>query len=272
MEDKIYPAIYESTSGELYLYLDTANYHFFASARWRKADGIDVLDHANDKNITHEYLQNTYGEVLSPGHAEFIIELAVNAGFEVADDDYEKGMVIEKYCKGGELAFFYTWENSIGQAFIAFSKRKDAACNDGEKQITIPLPPKAETKKWTPDFYELGELPKHFDCVCNKCGGKCCTGQCDKQELSEWPQVGDKVCWSNGCYSGVVKARHWNDLWVMESDGEFSTLYIDDVSKPKTPEDELREDLVILACSNSIDYQNKIDVFLNKYDIKKKPQ
>ena len=28
------------------------------------------------KNITHEYLQNTYGEVVSPEHAEFIIELA----------------------------------------------------------------------------------------------------------------------------------------------------------------------------------------------------
>ena len=72
----------------------------------------------------------------------------------------------------------------------------------------------------------------------------------------EWPKVGDEVCWSNGCYKGFVKARHWNDLWVMESCGEFSTLYIDDVSKPKTPEDLLSEELAkkgvqdvyILAC------------------------
>ena len=70
----------------------------------------------------------------------------------------------------------------------------------------------------------------------------------------EWPQVGDEVCWSNGCYNGVVKARHWNDLWVMESDGEFSTLYIDDVSKPKTPEDLLIEELQTkLVKNNAVD-------------------
>ena len=205
-------------------------------------------------NITPEYLQNTYGEVVSPEHAEFIIELAESAGFELFcafSNGHDHFLISET-----ELIFTY------GEPVV----------DSADKQITIPLPPKADSKKWTPDFYDLGEPPRHFDCVCNKCGGKCCTGQCDKQELSEWPQVGDKVCWSNGCYKGVVKARHWNDLWVMESCGEFSTLYIDDVSKPKTPEEELRDDIEYAIHHFEGDKVAGRKWLMNKYDIKKKPQ
>ena len=226
------------------------------------------------KNITHEYLQNTYGEVVSPEHAEFIIELAELHGFEVADDDYEKQVVIEKYCKGGELVYFYTWKNSRGKAFIAFSKCKDAACNDGEKQITIPLPPKADSKKWTPDFYELGDLPKHFDCVCNKCGGKCCTGQCGNKESSEWPQIGSKAQTSDGV--GIVELLpDTKGYYVVSVGGEYYQYQIDELSKPKTPEEELRDD--ILDCDNFAITESKANQLANwltnkGYEIKKKPQ
>ncbi len=89
MKDKIYPAFYRSTEGYDYLYLDAANYYAFANARWRKADGIDVLDHGNDINVNREYLQTTWGVVESKEHAEFIIEIAEIAGLEVYVDSPE---------------------------------------------------------------------------------------------------------------------------------------------------------------------------------------
>ena len=91
----------------------------------------------------------------------------------------------------------------------------------------------------------------------------------------EWPKIGDDVCWSNGCYKGVVKARHWNDLWVMESCGEFSTLYVDDVSKPKTPEEELREwmqERIGNGIANGFDCEQITHDLLHHLNITKKPQ
>ncbi len=167
------------------------------------------------KNITHEYLANTYGEVVSPEHAEFIIELCESNGFELAKQSKRLGN------------FFSFYVNKF--CFLNVDSIVSQHC----KKITIPLPPKA-----------------------------------DKQELSEWPQIGDDVCWSNGCYKGVVKARHWNDLWVMESCGEFSTLYIDDVSKPKTPEEELLDEIVDIIDNASCSEQ-AAEYIVEAYGIKK---
>lgn len=205
----------------------------FRSDNWSGGLRVDYNEMAF-KNITREYLQNTYGEVVSPEHAEFIIELAELHGFDCGE------------FIAGEDVYFYAGENSID-----FTSFEPIASNDGKKQITIPLPPKA-----------------------------------DKQKLSEWPQVGDEVCWSNGCYKGVVKARHWNDLWVMESCGEFSTLYIDDLSKPKTPEEELRDDIQSIIFKRhaemvtSIHVKNSLiamsnsatEILLDEFEIKRKPQ
>ena len=164
------------------------------------------------KNITHEYLANTYGEVKSPEHAEFIIELAELHGFELAR-------------QSKHLGNFFSFDVK-GFCFLDAELIASQHC----KKITIPLPPKAP-ETLSPD--EETELKS-----------RAMASELNSQSNDdEWPQVGDEVCWSNGCYNGVVKARHWNDLWVMESDGEFSTLYIDDVSKPKTPEDLLIEEL-----------------------------
>ena len=37
-------------------------------------------------NITHEYLQNTHGEVVSPEHARFIVELCESNGIAPANN------------------------------------------------------------------------------------------------------------------------------------------------------------------------------------------
>lgn len=288
---KTYPYIGKSKHGNNYLFTSINAAYSLINKSWMP----DASQLIPMENITREYLANTYGEVVSPEHAEFIIELAELHGFEVADDDYEKRVVIEKYCKGGELVYFYTWKNSRGQAFIAFSKCKDTACNDGEKQITIPLPPKADSKKWTPDFYELGELPKHFDCVCNKCGGKCCTGQCDKEELSEWPQVGDEVMFTDLLqHYDKYRDEYCNKVSKViarfnTTEGEFikvhreycavMTVRVDRVLqdgaliKPKTTEEELRDDIVnLINYAGSFSAQIIAGYLMSKYDIKKKTQ
>lgn len=191
------------------------------TARWSTFNAI---------NITREYLQNTYGEVASPEHAEFIIELAKSAGFELntgTNEDYPCWFAFDD-----ELYFFDS---------------KAYASDNSRKQIKIPLPPKAESKKWNPDFYELSKPPKYFDCMCNKCGGKCCTGQCDKQESSDWPQFGDEVVWGDLTHKGVVKSISDGFAWIKRDSGEYTTVYISSLKKPKTPEDELRDDIVWLT-------------------------
>lgn len=82
-------------------------------------------------DITQEFLQETWGVVESKEHAEFIIELAENAGLELARIS----------CNHGN--FF-----AIDTEKLIFLNIESIA-RGGCKQITIPLPPKA--KKWTPE-------------------------------------------------------------------------------------------------------------------------
>ena len=84
------------------------------------------------KNITSEYLQNTYGEVKSPEHAEFIIELCESNGLSVHHDEFHVEKNFFALNGSGKLFFFpYETQSSINK----------------RKQITIPLPPKADSKK-----------------------------------------------------------------------------------------------------------------------------
>lgn len=91
----------------------------------------DDWDEREFTNITREYLANTYGEVKSKEHADFIVKLAEGAGFEVGlycqDDKW--------FCFSENFLFFYTKESRASGA--------------KEKLITIPLPPKEpEPKEW----------------------------------------------------------------------------------------------------------------------------
>lgn len=98
------------------------------------------------KNITTEYLANTYGEVKSKEHAEFIVKLANNHGAICPTDiNYNK-------CK-----FFYF--SSTGALF--FTKEKVVKLATDYKQITIPLPAECES---------VDEWPKVGDEVYLKCG------------------------------------------------------------------------------------------------------
>ena len=76
------------------------------------------------KNITREYLSNTWGVVESKEHAEFIIELAKLHGFSV-------------FMPIGSVNHFIIKD---GLSFHNCGKIKSTDL----KQITIPLPPKAK--------------------------------------------------------------------------------------------------------------------------------
>lgn len=103
---------------------DGANFgQRFTVGEWKA-----LCDHSAAKygtDITREYLQNTYGEVESKEHADFIIELAKNTDLDI-------GTYSEK-----RDSHFYTDNDYIG-----FTDSEALASNGGEKKITIPMPPK----------------------------------------------------------------------------------------------------------------------------------
>lgn len=136
MKDKIYPAIYESSTGERYLYADYCNYHPLNGNEWCVADEIDKRAALTDKNITREFLTNTYGEVVSKEHADFIIELAENTGFISCGYGHNDNLFS---FKDGKLVFIEVKDTSKPPHFAPKSKK-----------ITIPLTPKASQCEFLP--------------------------------------------------------------------------------------------------------------------------
>lgn len=193
-----YPAIYRTLEGVDYLYASKDSYYSYTLKCWGESTFTDINEHVNDKNITTEYLANTYGEVLSPKHAEFIVKLA----------EVNKIQAVNPWREGLLFCFYY---NSDGDLILAFYPEKSAK-SDGEKQITIPLPPGCES-------------------------------------VDEWPKVGDDVQTNFG--KGVVELPpDVKGCFVVQVNGGYLQLKRDEFSKPKTPEQELRDELVELTLSH----------------------
>lgn len=135
-EEKVYPYIGETENGSVVLF------HKDSTGRVLKhVDDIPVgrvdYDWCEDlfKNIAPKYLNNTYGEVLSPEHAEFINSLSLNCdgttcGYGCGDNVF--------WFEGLDL-YFGEEENS-------------GVCIKDKKQITIPLPPKPSASKVNSDI------------------------------------------------------------------------------------------------------------------------
>lgn len=279
-------------------------------SKFRKGDFNSSWWDEKSSNITTEYLANTYGEVKSKEHAEFIKLLAENhdipCGHKFVNDD----------CK-----YFYVIEGSL------FFTHREVDFVSELKQINIPLPPESESeakpKKVLSDgaVYELhddgmycrnnhyetctvsfnftdletlkeasdfkviededakifkfegiNKPTKHFDCICTKCGGRCCIGNCDK-----WPKVGDEVEVSTGV--GVIVLGPDNGgIYVIDINGDYAVRDIDGIKKPKTPEQELRDDIADLAFNqfnnDSYDLTHNsyylASLLIDKYKITKK--
>lgn len=188
----------------------------------------DDWDERKFKNITAEYLANTYGEVKSKEHAEFIVKLA------------EVNNVTVSGCANTENAKWFSFRIDKGIVKLTLlSLYKSLILDDGRKQITIPLPP----KEFLMEFEEReGEVSKD----------------------DEWPKVG-----------GEVEAKHdsgqvlkgellaiTNEYAIIQQVGREQHLHRSAwvLSKPKTPEQELREFLHLLWRENNEDFDDFADI------------
>lgn len=207
----------------------------------REQKTTDRYNEGTFKNITHEYLKNTWGIAESKEHAEFIIELAENAGFDCDDFDC--------HTFDCDRAYFYTTLDSLD-----FVSSQCVASDDGEKQITITLLPK-EPLKNAGDNLILG---------------------CEDSKCDEWPKIGDKAAFTEGVKVTIL-GIDGEYAWVScrpSSREKPCTVKISDLQKPKTPEEELfdafwREVGLFMNQSNL----NK-DIFKSAFinNITKKPQ
>lgn len=127
-----YPGFYRAKNGFTRLYCNKSKYSNIDLGDFEWKEDININEHKSDTNITREYLANTYGEVKSKEHTEFIVKLAEGAGFEV-----ERFGLVD-----------HSWFSFMSKT-LAFYKNEQAACSDNENLITIPLPPKEpEPKEW----------------------------------------------------------------------------------------------------------------------------
>lgn len=202
-----------------------------------------TVDESKFKNITCEYLANTYGKVESKEHAEFIVKLAKGAGFAIDICNLE----------GRKFFCFY------GDVLL-FSEQYDS----NKKLITIPLPPKkVETKEW-PTKITLEEHQNKMRLLNCRCS----------LNDSEWPQVGDNVAWSPKLSrKGTLLNIYEGMAWVKDSYGEFVSIEARKLQKPKTPEEELRDEIAFLLDSY-VDSEKPRGYFVGKIIeiTNKKPQ
>jgi len=217
MRNKIYPAIYKDTGKAIYLYLNADNYYCFGRGMWDKT--YDEDDHENDINITHECLNNTYGKVECKEHAEFIVELCRIHGIPTIYSSKPSE------AKSFEVNKGYISLHSIGINELNVSS---------QKLITIPLPPKQIQTATSEEEFEMQQIMKNngdnliLGCEDSKC---------------EWPQIGDLVQANFG--KGIVKSlADKNGILAVMTDRGFNWLAnMSDIKKPKTPEEELRDEL-----------------------------
>lgn len=246
-----YPAIYESEDGSNYLHASELVFSHLVGGKayeWRVIDSTE--EHSNDKNITREYLANTYGEVVSPEHAEFIVKLA----------EVNEIQAVNPWREGLLFCFYY---NSDGDLILAFYPEKSAK-SDGEKQITIPLPPESNVNTPEEDF-EMKQIEKNN-------GDNLMFGGDNK--CKEWPCVGDEVEAkhpSGQTLKGELLAKT-KEYAIIQQLGHEQHLHLSawKFSKPKTPEQELRELLSLLWKENNHDFDMFLDVVT--CHVNKKPQ
>ncbi len=205
-------------------------------------DHIDryIID-SDCKNITHEYLTNTYGEVVSPEHAEFIIELAKNAGFGVS------GLTARSMC------FEFSGDCNV----VFYEIPVDIFANNEEsKKITIPLPPKPEASVDEMSI-AAGELTTEEE---TELKSRAMASELDRQG-DKWPQVGDKVT-VFGQQGVVVLPADKHGVFIVEANRGYLAPQFRDLSKPKSKQDLLIEELQTKLVNN-----NAVDSYILACDI-----
>lgn len=158
-------------------------------------------------NITREYLANTYGRVESKEHAEFVVELAKNAGIECASH-WDGGRRKIRF-----FLFYYCDDRLLLGFFL-----KGLAERSAEKQITIPMPPK--------EVEEVDEWPKVNDEVQFK----------PNPSIEAWV---DATIQYQGDKFTILKSNTGREYSKRNSKLQMR--------KPKTPEEELRDEIELIT-------------------------
>ena len=94
---------------------------------------------------------------------------------------------------------------------------------------------------------------------------------CEDSKCEEWPCVNDDVEYRNCKWKVAAKYKHMLML-VTPDDCGFSLAEIKEVKKPKTPEEELRDDIEYAIHHFEGDKVAGRKWLMNKYNITKKPQ
>ena len=248
MKSKIYPAIYRAVHNNEYLYADNDNYYSCERETWNKSGNCD--DHENDINITREYLANTYGKVESKEHAEFIIELAEANDLPLVWGDPDSPVKSFKF-RGDKLRLFELETNELSDI-------------NGAKLITIPLPPKQIQTATSEEEFEMQQIMKNN-------GDNLILG-CEDSKCEEWPCANDEVEYIGCKWKVAAKYKHMLML-VTPDDCSFAVAEIKEVKKPKTPAEELRDDIkkAVYLVSEGEEDSLHITSILSKYNITKKP-
>lgn len=276
-----YPAIYQSTvNGNVALLLNDKQ--GVTLDKFKATVGTSgEWDEDKFKNITAEYLANTYGEVKSKEHAEFIVRLA-----EV------NGIAVSVNCRDGSAKVF-SFRTKSGVPRLVLLSTKDHLYNAASrKQITIPLPPECESvddKKplkvlSSGKVYTFNEVTGRYDYGIAALGFITSKDieklkETDDYEVisfvnddsldGEWPKVGDEVQTNFG--KGVVKLpTDTKCCYVIDINGNYHQLKRDELSHPKTPEQELRDFISLLWDENNHDFDMFLDIVTEH--VIKKPQ
>lgn len=87
-----------------------------------------------------------------------------------------------------------------------------------------------------------------------------------------WPKIGSKVTWADSTLKGEVASIGDCVAWVKKDNGDYETVFLSLLNKPKTPEQELRDDIEYAIHHFEGDKVAGRKWLMSKYNITKKPQ
>lgn len=254
-----YPYIGEGkNSGLIALFYEQSKFVPIESRIWA-VSGLELCDGVDEsyfENATANYLRNTKIRIESPEHSEFVQLLA-----EIAD--YRRNIggatAVREFDKAEWIYFDDEFFMSTSQPFQHVEY----------KEIFLPLPPERE-KSTVSGYGKVGEgfVHKQVD---------------SESPVDEWPKVGSSVEWGH-TGKGEVKSLSDGFAWIKLDNKDYTTVYVSSLRKPKTPEEELRDE-IFDAVSSRIESALELDVMprqqlsslitsslMRDYDITKKPQ
>lgn len=243
----------------------------FSSGKYSRCWNEAVFD-----DVTSVFLSDKKIEVNSPFESKLIQLAAFKAGGETITGGKEP--------VNSNAPFIL-----IGKD-LQVTFEDDRSFFDAYKMDGIKLPRFYNPSEFV--FPELDHPIKHFNCVCTKCGGRCCVGNCD-----EWPKPGDEVLVSEKpgvtihesnkeifgakdlTFIGKFKNSYGKEIAVIQNEKGACFVVISELlEKPKTPEQELYNEMeriinsamASVRAGHGFHVASFLDGTIGKYNITKK--